>query len=73
MNAELLTYSRTKGVLAGIDLDGTSVSQNTEDTQTFYGPSSNFEQILKGNVATPAAAEPFVHTVAQYFRAATAA
>ena len=32
MNAELLSYSRNKGLFAGIDLDGTSVSQNTEDT-----------------------------------------
>ena len=29
MNAELLTYSRSKGLFAGIDLDGTSVSQNS--------------------------------------------
>ena len=32
MNAELLSYSRNKGLFAGIDLDGTSVSQNYEDT-----------------------------------------
>ena len=34
MNAELLSYSRNKGLFAGIDLDGTSVSQNQEDTDT---------------------------------------
>ena len=33
MNAELLSYSRNKGLFAGIDLDGTSVSQNKEDTE----------------------------------------
>ena len=32
MNAELLSYSRAKGIFAGIDLDGTSVSQNKDDT-----------------------------------------
>ncbi len=37
MNAELLSYSRTKGLFAGIDLDGTSVSQNREDTELYYG------------------------------------
>ncbi len=37
MSAELLSYSRNKGLFAGIDLDGTSVSQNTEDTEIFYG------------------------------------
>ena len=37
MGAELLSYSRAKGLFAGIDLGGTSVSQNQEDTQVFYG------------------------------------
>ncbi len=37
MNAELLSYSRNKGLFAGIDLDGTSVTQNTQDTDTYYG------------------------------------
>src|ERR1700744_5892760 len=37
MNAELLTYSRSKGLFAGIDLDGTVLSQNEEDTRVFYG------------------------------------
>ena len=43
MNAELLTYSRNKGLFAGIDLDGTSVSQNDLDTDLYYGgpPTSN--------------------------------
>ncbi len=43
MNAELLSYSRNKGLFAGIDLDGTSVSQNNEDTNTFYGKALPFE------------------------------
>ncbi|MDE3150442.1 MAG: lipid-binding SYLF domain-containing protein [Acidobacteriota bacterium] len=67
MNAELLTYSRSKGLFAGIDLDGTSVSQNTEDTQTYYGAPHTFESILKGNVAVPTGAVSFVRTVAHYF------
>src|ERR1700757_3340898 len=36
MNAELLSYSRNKGIFAGIDLDGTSVTQNKQDTDTYY-------------------------------------
>ena len=67
MNAELLSYSRNKGVFAGISLDGTSVSQNSEDTETFYGGPQHFETILKGNIAPPADSVPFVRTVAQYF------
>lgn len=67
MNAELLSYSRNKGVFAGISLDGTSVSQNTEDTQLYLGTSQDFQSILKGNVAVPPGAVPFVRTVAHYF------
>ena len=37
MSAELLSYSRNKGLFAGIDLDGTSVSQNSEDTELYFG------------------------------------
>lgn len=67
MSAELLTYSRTKGLFAGIDLDGTSVSQNQDDTNVLYGGNFSFHQILAGQVAVPASARPFVRTVARYF------
>jgi lipid-binding SYLF domain-containing protein len=67
MNAELLTYSRAKGLFAGIDLDGTSVSQNMEDTEVYFGAPHKFETVLKGNVEVPAGAVPFVRTVAHDF------
>jgi SH3 domain-containing YSC84-like protein 1 len=67
MNAELLSYSRNKGIFAGIDLDGTSVSQNREDTELYYGGPQNFETVLKGDVPVPDGAVGFVRTVAQYF------
>lgn len=69
MSAELLTYSRSKGLFAGIDLDGTSVSQNQDDTNVFYGGDHSFHQILAGDVAVPESARPFVRTVARYFHA----
>lgn len=67
MNAELLTYSRSKGLFAGIDLDGTSVSQNTADTTTYFGASHSFNSILGGSVPVPAGAVPFVRAVAKAF------
>jgi lipid-binding SYLF domain-containing protein len=67
LNAEFLTYSRSKGLFAGIDLDGTVLSQNTDDTREFYGADIPFEQVLHGNQVTPPSARPFVHTVAHYF------
>jgi lipid-binding SYLF domain-containing protein len=67
MNAELLTYSRSKGLFAGIDLDGTSVSQNKEDTEIYFGQPHTFESILKGSIDVPQGAIPFVRTVAHDF------
>ena len=70
MNAELLTYSRSKGLFAGIDLNGTSVSQNAEDTELYFGAPHGFDSVLKGDVAVPDGAVPFVKAVANYFVAA---
>jgi len=70
MNAELLSYSRNKGIFAGIDLDGTSVSQNNDDTTVYFGAPHPFESVLKGDVAVPEGAVPFVRDVAHYFVAA---
>ena len=67
MGAELLTYSRSKGLLAGIDLDGTVVSQNKEDTELYFGHAHPFDAILKGSVEVPQGAVPFVKDVAHYF------
>lgn len=73
MNAELLSYSRAKGLFAGIDLDGTSVSQNKEDTELYYGAPEDFNKVLSGAVPVPAGAVPFVKDVAQHFVKAKAA
>jgi len=67
MNAEILSYSRNKGLFAGIDLDGTSVSQNQVDTNTYYGKEHGFDTILKGDVAVPQGSVEFVRSVAHYF------
>jgi SH3 domain-containing YSC84-like protein 1 len=67
LNAEFLTYSRSKGLFAGLDLDGTVLSQDGDDTRTEYGSNLPFENILKGGVPVPENARPFVRTVAKYF------
>lgn len=68
LNAELLSYSRAKGLFAGIDLNGADVSQNTDDTKDFYGTNyTNFGDILHGKLTTPPPAQQFTSTVARYF------
>jgi lipid-binding SYLF domain-containing protein len=67
LNAEFLTYSRSKGLFAGLDLDGTVLSQNEDMTRTEYGANIPFKTILGGDVPAPENARPFVHTVSRYF------
>ncbi|MDR3742117.1 MAG: lipid-binding SYLF domain-containing protein [Terracidiphilus sp.] len=67
MDSELLSYSRNKGLFAGIDLDGTSITQNEEDTEIYYGSPQHFETVLHGGIGVPEGAVPFVKTVAHYF------
>jgi lipid-binding SYLF domain-containing protein len=67
MRAELLTWSRSRGLFAGIDLNGISVSQNVDDTNALYGGDHTFEQILHGDVRPPEAARPFLRAVSRYF------
>ncbi len=68
LQSELLTWSRTKGLFAGVDLSGVSVSQNIGDTDSLYGNTPHsFQTILDGGVPVPDPARPFVRTVAKYF------
>ena len=67
LHSELLTYSRSKGLFAGIDLNGASVSQNQDDTTLYYGQAYGFRTILKGDVPVPEGATSFVRTTAHAF------
>lgn len=70
MHAELLTWSRSRGAFAGIDLSGVSVTQNKGDTDALDGAGHSFDEILHGNVPPPPAAQPFLHAIEQYFGSA---
>jgi len=72
LNSELLTYSRTKGLFAGIDINGASVKQDDKTTRDLYGRVLPFNQILNGQVRTPAAAREFVAEVHRNFAEARA-
>jgi lipid-binding SYLF domain-containing protein len=67
-NAEFLTYSRSKGLFAGIDLTGDVVNQNDKDTSKYYGHDIPYREVLSGSVPTPASAQHFVRTVNEMFR-----
>jgi lipid-binding SYLF domain-containing protein len=69
-NAAFLSYSRTRGVFAGVDLTGDVVNQNQDDTRTYYGKDLSYETILTGGVPVPQSARHFVRTVSELFHAA---
>jgi lipid-binding SYLF domain-containing protein len=64
LNAELLTYSRSRGVFAGLTLEGAVVAQDADSTTAIYGHHVSFRRILTGRVASPPAASPFLSAVA---------
>jgi lipid-binding SYLF domain-containing protein len=64
MNTELLTYSRSKGVFAGLTLEGAVVEQDNDSTHAIYGKHMSFRNILSGKATTPRSAEALVNAVA---------
>src|SRR5437870_4030634 len=64
MNAELLTYSRSKGAFAGLTLEGAVIEQDNDSTEAIYGKEMSFRKILLGNVTLPAPAAPFMAALA---------
>jgi lipid-binding SYLF domain-containing protein len=65
MNTEMLTYSRSKGVFAGLTLEGAVVEQDNDSTLAIYGKHMMFRSILSGKVATPASADAFIRAVSE--------
>jgi lipid-binding SYLF domain-containing protein len=63
MRAEVLTYSRARGLFAGITVNGSSITQDDEATRELYGRQVPFKTILTGAVATPQTGESFVSSV----------
>lgn len=66
MKAEVLTYSRARGVFAGIDLNGSAISQDKDETRLLYGKFIPFQEILDGNVHARASSQPFLDAVRKY-------
>ena len=63
MNTQVLTYSRSRGVFAGITLEGAVIQQDDDSTRAIYGKHMKFRNILSGKVSTPESAEAFVKAV----------
>ena len=72
MRAQVLTYSRARGVFAGITLNGARVNQDKDSTREFYGRMVPFRTALTGEIPAPAGANPFLSTLAKWAKQASA-
>jgi SH3 domain-containing YSC84-like protein 1 len=71
MRAQILTYSRARGIFAGISLDGAVVMQGKDDTRAFYGRMVPFKTLLTGELAAPEDAKPFISSLDKHILAAS--
>src|SRR5246127_447638 len=63
MNTQVLTYSRSQGIFAGLTLEGAVVEQDNDSTHAIYGRHMMFRNILSGKAATPRSADAFIKAV----------
>jgi lipid-binding SYLF domain-containing protein len=66
MRAQVLTYSRARGVFAGVSLNGAVIKQDKDATREFYGHMVTFKAALTGEVDPPPAANPFLTMLANW-------
>jgi lipid-binding SYLF domain-containing protein len=60
MKVDVLTYSRTKGLFAGVSLEGASMDTDDDANKAVYGKSITAKQIIAGGETTPAAGKALV-------------
>ena len=66
MTAEILTWSRSRGVFAGLSLSGATLRQDLDTNQNLYGKPLLNKQIVQGDVKPPAAAAEFLALLNKY-------
>ena len=63
LNTEVPTYSRAKGLFAGLTLTGANLRRDDDFMDAFYGHDVSTHRVLRGEVASPASADPFINAV----------
>jgi SH3 domain-containing YSC84-like protein 1 len=63
MKAEILSYSRTQGLFAGIDLSGGVIKADTDDNADLYGATPPRDVVMLGHTKAPAVTEPFMQAL----------
>jgi lipid-binding SYLF domain-containing protein len=65
MQAEILTYSRSRGLFAGVSLEGSTLRVDNDANDLVYGTHIAAREIVKGTVAVPSAAKQMIDTLNQ--------
>jgi SH3 domain-containing YSC84-like protein 1 len=68
LSAEILSYSRSKGIFAGVSLDGAVVQTDKSGDHAMYGEEVTRRQILDGKVTTPESARHLIREIGQYVK-----
>jgi lipid-binding SYLF domain-containing protein len=63
MNAEILTYSRAKGIFAGVTLNGAAIRRDDDSTEAMYGHEVSTRRVLTGEVPAPAGSHAFLNAI----------
>lgn len=63
LHAEILAYSRSRGLFAGISVNGATLRPDEQTDRELYGRNVTNQEILKGDTKTPQVAERFVHSL----------
>jgi SH3 domain-containing YSC84-like protein 1 len=71
LTAEILSYSRAKGVFAGVSLDGAVVQADKSGDKAMYGDAVDRHEILSGKVPVPESARPLLHELREYTEVAS--
>ncbi|MCC7340115.1 MAG: lipid-binding SYLF domain-containing protein [Bryobacterales bacterium] len=66
MTAEILTYSQSRGIYAGIDVKGSTLRPNDDENRELYGREVSSRDILEGRVPAPTVTKPFLATLNKY-------
>jgi lipid-binding SYLF domain-containing protein len=68
LTAEILSYSRSKGIFAGVSLDGTAVHADSSGDKAMYGDEVSRHDVLGGSVPVPDSARPLVAELDRHSR-----
>lgn len=72
LDAEILSWSRSKGLFAGISLKGASLRPDTKENEVLYGHEMTNKEILRGNVTAPASARELIANLNRYASSSSA-